>query len=313
MSLGGGGSETSTQSSEPWSGVKPYLKDYLKLGQDVTKRPYEFYNGDTVAGFSPEQEMGFNLGTQRALAGSPTLNAANRNITDTLNGNYLSPNSNPYLQANVGQAMNDVTGRVNSQFNNNNFGGSAHQETLTRNLGDVSSQMYGQNYANERSNQLNAAGQSIGLANADYNDSAALQSIGAQRQGLANQYLGNASTQFNNATQFPYQQLDRYGQVVNTGTGQGGTTTTKAPEQGGSGAADLIGLGLTAASFFSDSRLKSNIVRVGTHALGIGIYEYDKFGMRERGVMAQEVEQVKPEAVTKHSSGYKMVDYSQLS
>jgi hypothetical protein len=314
MPSSGGGSETSTQSSEPWKGVQPYLKDYLKLGQDVTKRPYEFYNGDTVAGFSPEQEMGFNLGTQRALAGSPTLNAANRNITDTLNGNYLSPNSNPYLQANVGQAMNDVTGRVNSQFNNNNFGGSAHQETLTRNLGDVSSQMYGQNYANERGNQLNAAGQSIGLANADYNDSAALQAIGAQRQGLANQYLGNASTQFNGAAQFPYQQLDRYGQVVNIGTGQGGTTTTTSPQQGGGNdLANYAGLALTAASFFSDVRLKSNISKVGELPSGLGVYDYTKFGKRERGVMAQEVEQVKPEAVTTHSSGYKMVDYSQLS
>ena len=37
----------------------------------------------------------------------------------------------------------------------------------------------------------------------------------------------------------------------------------------------------TAAMFapkFSDRRLKSNIVQVGTHPLGIGIYEYDIFG-----------------------------------
>src|SRR3990167_7967633 len=47
----------------------------------------------------------------------------------------------------------------------------------------------------------------------------------------------------------------------------------------------------------SDRRLKSNIVRVGTHRLGIGIYEYDIFGQRARGVMADEVEAVKPEAV----------------
>lgn len=251
MPSSGGGNSTTTQKSDPWIGAQPYLTDYLKLGQQVTKNPYQFYNGDTVAGFSPEQELGFNLGTQRALAGSPTLNAANQNITDTLNGNYLSPDSNPYLKANVDQALNDVTGRVNSQFNNNNFGGSAHQETLTRNLGDTASQLYGQNYANERGNQLNAAGQAIGLSNADYNDSAALQAIGAQRQGLANQYLGNASTQFTNAANFPYEQLQRYGNVVSQGTGAGGTTTTNSPNQGGGNdAANLLGLGLTAASFF---------------------------------------------------------------
>jgi len=63
----------------------------------------------------------------------------------------------------------------------------------------------------------------------------------------------------------------------------------------------------------SDRRLKSNVVRVGTHPLGIGIYEYDIFGERQRGVMADEVEAVKPEAVTTHPiEGYKMVYYGML-
>jgi hypothetical protein len=312
---GGGGKQETVQKADPWSGAQPYISDYLQRGQQVTSSPYNFYNGETVAGFSPEQELGFNLGTQRALAGSPTLNAANRNITSTLNGDYLNPNSNPYLQANVGQALNDVTGRVNSQFNNNNFGGSAHQETLTRNLGDTASQMYGQNFANERNNQMNAAGQSIGLANADYNDSAALQAIGAQRQGLAQQYLTGAANQFQGANQHQYDQLSRYGDVIRAGQGVGGTTTStsKGGDSGSSDMGNLIGLGLTAASFFSDVRLKSNIEKVGLLPSGLGVYEYDKFGKRERGVMAQEVEQVIPEAVSTHSSGYKMVNYGLLS
>ncbi len=59
--------------------------------------------------------------------------------------------------------------------------------------------------------------------------------------------------------------------------------------------------------------MKSNVVRVGTHPLGIGIYEYDIFGERQRGVMADEVEAVKPEAVTTHpTEGYKMVYYGML-
>jgi hypothetical protein len=58
--------------------------------------------------------------------------------------------------------------------------------------------------------------------------------------------------------------------------------------------------------------LKSNIERIGTHSLGIGIYAYDIFGERQLGVMADEVEQVKPEAVLTHSSGFKMVNYGAL-
>ena len=61
----------------------------------------------------------------------------------------------------------------------------------------------------------------------------------------------------------------------------------------------------------SDRRLKSNIKRIGTHPLGIGIYEYDIFGAREVGVMAQEVLLVKPEAVI-HTTGFMRVNYAEL-
>jgi len=67
-----------------------------------------------------------------------------------------------------------------------------------------------------------------------------------------------------------------------------------------------------AGLFTSDRRLKSNIVRVGTHPLGIGVYEYDIAGQRQRGVMADEVETVLPEAVVTRSDGYKMVNYGLL-
>jgi hypothetical protein len=63
---------------------------------------------------------------------------------------------------------------------------------------------------------------------------------------------------------------------------------------------------------FSDRRLKSNIVRVGTHPRGVGIYEYDIFGERQQGVMAQELQEVAPELVIKHPSGYLMVNYGGL-
>jgi len=63
---------------------------------------------------------------------------------------------------------------------------------------------------------------------------------------------------------------------------------------------------------FSDRRLKSNIVRIGTHPIGVGIYEYDIFGGRQIGVMAQELLEVMPDAVHQHQSGYLMVDYGRL-
>lgn len=73
-----------------------------------------------------------------------------------------------------------------------------------------------------------------------------------------------------------------------------------------------IGGAIGTAISSSDRRLKSNIKRIGTHPLGIGIYEYDIFGKRDRGVMADEVLQVLPEAVLQNIDGYLMVDYGRL-
>jgi hypothetical protein len=76
---------------------------------------------------------------------------------------------------------------------------------------------------------------------------------------------------------------------------------------------DLAGaLGGAGITKYSDRRLKSNIVRIGTHPLGIGIYEYDIDGSRQRGVMADEVLTVLPEAVLTGDDGYMMVNYGML-
>lgn len=66
------------------------------------------------------------------------------------------------------------------------------------------------------------------------------------------------------------------------------------------------------AMMFSDRRLKSNIKRVGTHPIGVGIYDYDMLGFRQRGVIAQEVQAVRPDLVARHANGYLMVNYGGL-
>ena len=70
----------------------------------------------------------------------------------------------------------------------------------------------------------------------------------------------------------------------------------------------------------SDIRLKQDIVLVGNHPLGFGLYLFDykaEFSElhgsgRQFGVMAQEVEAVVPNAVFTHADGYKRVNYAML-
>jgi hypothetical protein len=69
----------------------------------------------------------------------------------------------------------------------------------------------------------------------------------------------------------------------------------------------------------SDRALKQDIVRIGEHPLGFGLYLFSyRPGVgggsagRHFGVMADEVEAVMPRAVTRRPDGYRMVDYAML-
>ncbi len=247
---GGGETQKTTSSTTPWAGVQPSITNYLNQAQTQFNKPFQYNSGDQIAPFSPEQQYGMSATTQRAIDGSPVNAAAQKNITNTLNGDYLSPNSNPWLKANVGQALDDVTGRVNSQFSNSNFGGSANQELLSRNLGATAAGMYGSNYTGERNNQLSAAGMAPTLANTDYQDLNALQGVGAQRQGLSQQYLDQANGLYNNYNGYGQAQLDNYGNAVRTGMGGGSNTTSTSPNPNQSNTlANVAGLASIAASF----------------------------------------------------------------
>jgi hypothetical protein len=63
----------------------------------------------------------------------------------------------------------------------------------------------------------------------------------------------------------------------------------------------------------SDRRLKSHIVRVGTHPSGLAWYEYMIDGHYDQGVLAQEAQSLHPEAVSwNHAAGHLQVRYDLL-
>lgn len=89
------------------------------------------------------------------------------------------------------------------------------------------------------------------------------------------------------------------------------------------GSSDNGGFGkFVGALLASDRRLKRNIVRIGTLADGLGVYSYDyrtdiapdlPTG-RQRGVMADEVAQIRPWALgPTRPDGFATVDYSQIA
>ena len=110
------------------------------------------------------------------------------------------------------------------------------------------------------------------------------------------------------ATKKPYRvpRLTRYGEVrLLTQSATGTQTENMTPQTG---------------KMPSERSLKQDIVRIGTHPAGFGLYLYEyrpewrgRFGDGRRlGAMADEVERVLPAAVSRHPDGYRMVDYAML-
>jgi hypothetical protein len=82
---------------------------------------------------------------------------------DTLNGKYLTPESNPYLKQ-YGQFLSDQVGaNVDSRFTSaGRYGSGAHTGELTRNIGGTLSGLYGNAYSQERGLQNQTANGLLG-------------------------------------------------------------------------------------------------------------------------------------------------------
>jgi hypothetical protein len=83
---------------------------------------------------------------------------------------------------------------------------------------------------------------------------------------------------------------------------------------GGGGGGGFRGGGGGGGGRRSDIALKHDVVLLGHLANGLGYYRFSYVGGHKAyvGVMAQEVEGVKPEAVTRGSDGYLRVYYDKL-
>lgn len=212
---GGGSSQqqqpaytSSTQTKEIPAWAQPSAINLLNRGETLSNQPYQSYDGQRVAGMTGDQTAGINMVRDLATNGTPGINAANQNYADTMNGTYLNPASNPYLQSTVNQALGDVQTKVNSQFNNSNYGTTAHQETMARTMADAANNAYGQNYQAERLNQIRGQALAPQMNSLAYGNAQNLIGVGdiarQEQQDQLNINYADWAAQQNQ----PYKQLD---------------------------------------------------------------------------------------------------------
>lgn len=337
----GGGSQTTTTNSQPWSGAQPYLQQgfhdlqqIYQYGNPTGPTQYgagqvntpDYYPGSTVAPMSNYTQAAINAQAQRAANGSPLVDAAQRQLTDTMQGKYLNADSNPYLGSAINAATAPVEAAVNSAFSSAGRYGpnAAMTDQLARSIGDISSGMAYQNYSDERNRQNQGMLFAPQLAQQDYFD---INQLGASGSALDayNQALIDADIQrYNYGQDADWNRTMQYISAVN-GTPWGSTSSTNMPRGNafssalGTGSSILGMLGMTGAfgpaGWLSDERAKTDIERVGTLDNGLPVYRYRYVfgGPMMIGVMAQEALEVAPHAVSVRDDGYLQVDYSKVT
>lgn len=271
------------QTNDPWKPAQPYILKNLQQQDAVftsTQPQLEQFAGmqrDTYGRLAPGAEQG--------IAGAQSL--VNRNLS----GANLQ--SNPYLDAILGKTRENVAGTVNDQFGPaGRFGSGMHAAILGRELADAENRARYQDYSVERGYQQDAIGQAQGL-------------------------MGGAQGLLNNAAELPWIGVQAANGAVRQASGGYGTTTTT---QKGGVLDALLKAGATAAqaaAMASDRRLKVDVEKMSEEADGLGRYRYryvtdaPDSPLRE-GVMADEVERLRPWALGPERGGFKTVDYGAL-
>jgi hypothetical protein len=105
------------------------------------------------------------------------------------------------------------------------FGNTGVAESRTKALGEVATNFRGQAYESERGRQLQALGAAPGIANQDYVDADRLIGAGQGFRGYEQQQLGDEYSQFDEARNYPREQLGILGQGL--GMNYGGSSTSK--------------------------------------------------------------------------------------
>jgi len=201
--------------------------------------------------------QGLDLQQTRALAGSPITQAAQNQVQQTAQGDYLTA-GNPYAAQAIKNAtaplaqrfQEDVIPGIQSGFNNAGRFGSGLQarqqeragETVANQMGDIATNMGLQIYGDERQRQIQASQLAPQLASQDYTDIQALKGVGVEQESMAGNILQDDISRFNYAQQAPKDALAQYMALV---SGGGYNTAIKNEPLYRDKAADYLGAGLS--------------------------------------------------------------------
>jgi hypothetical protein len=307
-----GSKSTTTQKADPWAPAQPFILEGLNDASELYKAggfnitPYE---GDMVAGYDPMRAQA-DAGVQTAYGNA--MNWANQG-QQTLSG-MMDPNARSAGWNQVVQnTINGIMPGINSSFGGSGMTGSGlHAQNLAKGLSAGVADIENQAWQQNQNRALQAAGMLPQMAGMQFNAADALRAAGVDRQQQTQQEISADVLKDQQAKTSELSAIQNYLALTSGLGGQFGSQTSTQSQN--AGLMGMLGFGLQAAPLlFSDRRLKEDIKRVGETDDGLGIFTYRYKGhpTTHMGVMAQDVQKVKPDAVKK-VGGYLAVDYGAI-
>ena len=260
MSKGGGGGQTTT--SEPWSGIQPYLKKgYAEAEGIYNQFSPQYYSGQTQAAFSPDQLTAQAGIRDWATQGAPNvMNPALSAYQYGTGSSILDVANNPYVQGMAQGAVSDVMAGLAPEMANirggaiqsGGYGGSRQgiaegmalagaADAATRAAADI----YGQAYGQGLGAQTSTLGMTGDVLKAGFQPYAALSASGAEQQAREQALIQDAMSKFQFEQALPYERLSQYTNALGGTAGllgnAGITTAPGMSTMGTLGQAAMIG------------------------------------------------------------------------
>ena len=335
MSSGGGGQPIMTESSEesvtgPWEPQVPYILGGFSAAKELYDRGAPaYYPKETLAGFDPSQDVAQKATLGYAMGPRTTAQqaAAENRLIQGLSGEVDTARFDPVMDY-LGREMKsnletDVLPGIRQSLVQYQPGGSTRGDLVqaqaisraNQQMLDKAAQLTYGAYSDAQDRAIQYGQMYPSIMAAPLSTYQAIGDVGAARRAMTQEAINRDMARYQYEAAAPQRALQDYmamitGQYGSTSAGSGSTIQTgqQQPNQ----LLPVLG-NIAAAAIMSDARVKENIVPEGTKWKGLNVYTYNYIGdsTPRRGVMAQEVEGIYPDAVVT-INGIKHVKYGDI-
>lgn len=265
--MSGNKGTTQSATSEPWKPAQPYLQGTMQEASNLQKAGIggQVNTMSNVVPFANQTTAGMNniqgLANQ-GMANNPFTGALNMYQNTIANGGmspqqteamgYLKPYASgqmagmnsPAFQSVVQQGQNAISDRVNESASGmGRYGSGAHQQLLSREIGDFTNRALAGQMNADQDRQLQAisglfsggnqgiqnamaAGQYLpGAYDAQFNPARASMGIGSMYEDLARRTLDDRNRIFDETQNRPWENLARANAIFSGGGSLGGSTS----------------------------------------------------------------------------------------